>query len=257
MTANVMCIKWGTKFPAYYVNRLYRGVARALDRPFRFICVTEHPEGIIPEVEVLPLPDEPFEAPMVTAMTTGRRRGAWRKISLFRAGLADIDGPVLGFDLDVVITGPLADLFDHAPGKVCMARDWLEERRHRPGGHGSVFRFDPARHGYLYDDFAAAPEDRVAWANGSEQKYTSMTALGRGDLEYYPPAWIKSFKRHAMQPFPLNLVRAPALPPDARVVCFHGTPKMEEALAGYRGKWYRTTKPAPWLERYWVEGGGD
>ena len=25
---NVLCAKWGTKYPAYYVNRLYAGVAK-------------------------------------------------------------------------------------------------------------------------------------------------------------------------------------------------------------------------------------
>ena len=34
---NVVCIKWGDKYPAYYVNRLHGGVKRFLRRPFRFI----------------------------------------------------------------------------------------------------------------------------------------------------------------------------------------------------------------------------
>jgi hypothetical protein len=35
-------------------------------------------------------------------------------------------------------------------------------------------------------------------------------------------------------------------------MCFHGTPKMEEAVDGYRGEWWRATLPAPWLREYWV-----
>jgi hypothetical protein len=253
---NVVCIKWGDKYPAYYVNRLYRGVAANIDRPIRFLCFTERPEGIIPGVEVHPLPTEPFEAQMVAAMNAEGRRGAWRKISLFRPGLAGMDGPVLGFDIDVVITGPLGDLVDHAPGKVCMAQDWLEKRRGRPGGHGSVFFYDPRRHGYLYDEFAADPVGSVARHNGSEQKYTSMTALRHGDLVYWPPEWIKSFKRHAMRWPPLNLLSQPVLPAGARVMCFHGTPKMEEAVEGYRGPWYRATRPSDWLREAWLRGEG-
>ncbi|MEZ5792820.1 MAG: hypothetical protein R3D34_19195 [Nitratireductor sp.] len=63
--ATVTCIKWGNKFPAYYVNRLYAGVKRHMDRPFRFVCFTENAEGLRPEIEVFPLPVVPFEDAMV------------------------------------------------------------------------------------------------------------------------------------------------------------------------------------------------
>ena len=32
---NILCIKWGTRYPAAYVNFLYAGVRRHLRRPFR------------------------------------------------------------------------------------------------------------------------------------------------------------------------------------------------------------------------------
>jgi hypothetical protein len=249
--ANVVCIKWGDKYPPYYVNRLHAGVARFLKRPFRFLCFTDRPEGIAPAVEVHPLPVEPFEAELVRLMSEPRRKGAWRKISLFKPGLAGMDGPVLGFDIDVAITGPLDDLIDFAPGKMCMRAEWREARRGQPGGHGSVFRYDPARHGYLYDEFAADPEGAAARSKYSEQKYTSLAAQTHGDFAFFPPQWIASFKRNAIPWPPLNFFLEPRLPPDTRVMCFHGKPKMEEAVVGYRGKWWRQTKPATWLGEYW------
>jgi len=33
-------MKWGDKFPAEYVNRLYAMVARNLSDEFRFVCFT-------------------------------------------------------------------------------------------------------------------------------------------------------------------------------------------------------------------------
>jgi len=251
--ANVVCIKWGDKYPAYYVNRLCAGVRRFLARPHRFICFTDDAEGLIPEVEVHPLPVEPFEAEMMRLMTEPKRKGAWRKVSLFKPGLADMQGPVLGFDIDVCITGPLDDLFDFAPGKMCMRREWREARRGLPGGHGSVFRYDPARHGYLYEEFAADPLAAADRAKYSEQKYTSMTTQSRGDFAFFPPQWIASFKRDAIPFPPLNLFVEPRLPADTRVMCFHGKPKMEEAVEGYRGDWWRTTRPAQWLNEFWSE----
>jgi len=255
--ANVVCMKWGDKYPSHYVNQLYAGVSRFLRRPFRFVCFTDDPSGILPEVEIQPMPKEPFEDAFVR-IAAGKRGIALRKVSLFRPGLAGLQGPVLGFDVDVAITGPLDDLFDFAPGKICMRRDWLEKRRMRPGGHGSVFRYDPELHSYVFEEFAADPEGRAAWAKGSEQKYTSLTALAHGDLEYFPPEWISSFKRNSLWIPPLNHLFEPRLPADTRVLCFHGRPKLEEALRGREGPWYLRSLPASWLGEFWndesVEG---
>lgn len=255
--ANIICIKWGTKYPAYYVNRLYAGVARNLGRPFRFFCVTEHAEGIRPEVEIVPLPDEPFAPAIAATLAESKRKGAFGKISLFKPGLTDAVGPFLGFDLDVVITGPLDELIDFAPGKICMRHDWLGARRGRPDGHGSVFRFDPALHPYLYEEFAADPAAAIRNHKFSEQKYTSTVAQKRGDFEYFPGEWIASFKRDAMRVPPLNFVLEPRLPQTARVMCFHGNPKMEEAVEGFAGGFIKHTQPCSWLRELWIEAAGE
>jgi len=252
--ANVVCMKWGDKYPAAYVNRLFGGVRRFLKPPFRFLCFTDKPEGIAAGVEIHPLPSEPFEADLKVLMYEVKNKGAWRKVSLFKPGLAGMEGPILGFDIDVVVTGPLEALFDFAPGKVCMRREWRDARRLRQGGHGSVFRFDPAVHGYLYSEFAADPMGCAARVRGSEQRYTSLSALRHGDLEYFPPRWIASFKYNVIPLPPFNFFTEPHVPKDARVVCFHGRPSMEEALAGYRAEWWRSTRPADWLVDYWLQG---
>ena len=252
--ANIICIKWGTLFGPEYVNRLYSGVRRNLSRPVRFFCMTEHRDGLHPDIEVLDLPVEPFAEPMNAALAVANRQGAMRKVSLFRPGLVpDLVGPVLGFDLDVVITGPLDDLLGFAPGKVAMRHDWIEARKGRPTGHGSVFRFDPALHGYLYDDLAANPYAEVEKARGSEQRYTSHKAMDHGDFAYIPEDWVVSFKHGCLDLPPLNYLRAPHLPDGARVVCFHGRPKMPEAVEGYRGSLLRWSRPCGWLREHWID----
>ncbi|MFD1341317.1 glycosyl transferase [Litorisediminicola beolgyonensis] len=251
--ATVVCIKWGSLFGPEYVNRLYSGVRRHMDRPVRFLCMTEDARGFHPDIEQLPLPDEPFRAEMDAALAVANRQGAMRKTSLFRQGvIPDLEGPVLGFDLDVVITGPLGEIFDLAPGTVAMRHDWTEKRKGRPTGHGSVFRYDPARHGFLYHDLAASPYSEVETARGSEQRYTSHKAMDRGVFTYIPEPWVVSFK-YDCNPFPQNWWRQPALPKDARVVCFHGHPKMDEAIDGYRGSLIRYSKPCPWLREHWID----
>ena len=247
-----ICIKWGTLFGPEYVNRLYSGVRRHLTSPVRFLCMTEHRDGLHPEIETLDLPEEPFRPEMDAALAVANRQGAMRKVSLFREGLIpDLEGPVLGFDLDVVITGNLDPFFELAPEKVAMRHDWTEKRKGRPTGHGSVFRFDPARHGFLYNDLAANPYAEVEKARGSEQRYTSHKAMDRGAFAYLPQEWVVSFK-YDCNPFPRNWVRGPELPPDARVVCFHGHPKMDEAVEGYSGSLIRRSTPCEWLRDHWI-----
>jgi len=45
----------------------------------------------------------------------------------------------------------------------------------------------------------------------------------------------------------------PKLPPQTRVMCFHGNPKMEEAVEGFDGGFTRHTKPCSWLKEHWVD----
>ncbi len=252
--ATVVCIKWGTLFGAEYVNRLYSGVRRNLTSPVRFVCMTEHADGLHPDVETLPLPAEPFHDEMSAALAVANRQGAMRKVSLFRPGLiAGLEGPVLGFDLDVVITGALDEILSFAPGKVAMRADWVEARRGRPTGHGSVFRYDPALHPWLYETLAESPTDCVERARGSEQRYTSTLAQERDAFAYLPPDQVVSFKHDCLLWPPISYAKPPRLPANARVVCFHGRPKMEEAVAGWHGNMLRHALPSPWLREHWID----
>ena len=148
--ATIVCIKWGTLFGPEYVNRLYSGVRRNMSRPVRFICMTEDTRGFHPDIEMLDLPVEPFLGPMNDALAVANRQGAMRKVSLFKPGLIpNLEGPVLGFDLDVVITGPLDDIYDMAPGKIAMRHDWTEKRKGQaPRATAPSSCYDPeaARH---------------------------------------------------------------------------------------------------------------
>lgn len=254
MVANIICIKWGTLFGPEYVNRLYSGVRRNLSQPVRFFCMTEETDGLHPDIEVLPLPVEPYAEPMAAALAVANRQGAMRKVSLFRPGLVpDLDGPFLGFDLDVVITGDLTPIWQMPADKIAMRHDWTEKRKGRPTGHGSVFRFDPARHGYLYNDLAANPYAEVEKARGSEQRYTSHKAMDNSDFAYIPGELVVSFKYGCLGLPPINYLRDPILPPEARVVCFHGRPKMSEAVTGYNGSWIRHSRPCAWLKDHWID----
>jgi hypothetical protein len=76
--------------------------------------------------------------------------------------------------------------------------------------------------------------------------------MENGVFTYIPGDWVVSFK-YDCNPFPGNYLHAARLPEDARVVCFHGRPKMPEAIEGYRGSLIRYAKPTAWLQEHWVD----
>ena len=71
-------------------------------------------------------------------------------------------------DLDVVVVGPLDDLFDYHPGELAIIRDWGD----KDCGNSSVMRFPAGGAPHLVDRFEAAPlEKRRLYSN--EQVYLS------------------------------------------------------------------------------------
>lgn len=249
---NCICLKYGTAYSSDYVNRLAEGLRRHTDRALRMFCMTDDPQGIASDIEILSLPEEPFTQRMETALKSAPKRGRLKKLSLFRSDLIpDLNGPLLVLDLDIVITGSVDALFEHAPGKIVMRREWRKSGRAPSLGHGSVERIDPKRHGYLYDFMLRDPEAAVAYGYGSEQSYTSRLADEKGDLAFYPDKWIASFKYDCRPRRPFNLFREPRRPEEAKVVCFHGRPKMPEAIAGYRANPLQSTRACAWLKEAW------
>lgn len=251
---NVICIRWGTMFGPEYVNRLRKAIVRNTARDVRFFCMTDDRTGFDPEVEALDLSNEPFLDVIAETQKKTPRRGPMRKVTMFNPALVpDLNGPMLAMDLDVVVTGDVDALADYAPGKVSMRRVWTTPSRMVGVGHGSVLKFEPERHSYLYENILRNTEEEVIKANGSEQSYTSYAAMDAGDLEPFPDEWIVSFKYDCRPLRPLNLFQRPKLPHNARVVCFHGQPKMHEAVAGYRGDLFHRTLSVDWLTEAWSD----
>ena len=112
---NILCMKWGDKYQAKYVNTLYHMVEKNLSKPFRFICLTDEDNGLITNIESFPIPE-------IRASLLGPERG-WNKLSVFSSTLYDLEGDVLCLDLDLIIVGKLDDLFDY-PGDFLIIKDF-------------------------------------------------------------------------------------------------------------------------------------
>jgi len=237
-------MKWGSKFPALYVNRLYSMVQRHLARPHRFVCFTDDAAGLSAGIEDLPMPSAgPADA---------HSGHGWRKLGLFSQKLGNLTGTTLFFDLDVVVVASLDAFFDHLPGETCMIRDYrpLRLRADRFVGNTSVLRFEAGKFPAVLADFCA-DFDRIHARYRNDQEFVSRWLHARKLLHYWPEAWCPSFKHDCVAVGPASYLTTPRLPAAARVVVFHGLPKPEQALTGLGGKWYRHVRPTPWIADHW------
>ncbi|MFU8833108.1 MAG: hypothetical protein ACNA7J_13285, partial [Wenzhouxiangella sp.] len=211
MTRNIVCMKWGTKFPASDVNRLYSMVRRHMDEPFRFVCFTDDPAGLHGEIEAAPIPDVGWHhEPDIND------RG-WKKIGLFAEDLG-LEGDALFLDLDVIVMRSLAPFFEQ-PGEIVLIRDYrlMRVRGDYFVGNTSVLRFPVGRYPELLDRFRREfPKIRREVRN--EQEYVSHYFREKGLLAYWPKSWCPSFKYHCVRWGPMSYFMTPQEPVDARIV---------------------------------------
>jgi len=95
---NIVCVKYGTKYGADYVNKLYDGIRRNLTLKHRFMCFTEDGEGLDKDIIVKPLKN--------------KWQTWWSKVHIFDPSQYE-DNPesmVFYIDLDMIISGSLNDI---------------------------------------------------------------------------------------------------------------------------------------------------
>ena len=87
---NVICVKFGTKYSADFVNKLYYDIKRLTKAEFEFFCYTDDSTGINTEINVIP----PLGKPTL--------KRVWNKLRLFDPEMP-LEGKTYFFDLDVKI----------------------------------------------------------------------------------------------------------------------------------------------------------
>lgn len=249
---NVVTLKWGTRYGAEYVNKLFAGVSRNLTPPFRFICFTDDTAGLAEGIEAFPIPEIDLNPPHLY--------NGWRKLCLFQKNLP-IEGLSLFLDLDIIITGNLDDFFRFEPDKIPIIRDPVTLRRKLfpkgpPVGNSSVFRFVANESSFVYEQLLREKE----WALSHFRPPQSyLTHCIRPRMTFWPEHWVVSFKVHCLPRWPANLWKVAQLPGNAKIIIFHGRPNPDEARDGKwplanKARWkriYKYTRPTPWIEKHW------
>jgi hypothetical protein len=197
--ATVVCLKSGKKYDATYVNRLHSMVSRHLSLPHRFLCLTEDPAGVSCETEML----------------DANLDGWWHKITLFRPEPYGIRGRMLFIDLDTVITGSLDEMATY-PADFCILDDFLGN------GYGSgVFLLEAGARPQVWEQF----NEHVPQRFYGDQDWISSQLAGEAT---WPKEWCRSYRLHARE----------AIPEGAKMICFHGQPKMDQC-SGWVAEYWR------------------
>ena len=217
----VVCVKWGDKYSALWVQRLKGMVSRHLSIPHEFVCMTDNPVDGIDCIECAP--DLP---------------SWWSKVGLFRPGL--LPGLNLYLDLDVVITASIDDMVkeNDDAGYVRAPDDFSyslihpkvglgESMQRLLGGVGTVnssvmiWRDDAGQD--VWDQFQA---EKMSEVHGDQNWITQC--LWPEKLHLLSEGWVCSYKYHVQ--------RGEKTRP---IVVFHGDPKVTGLPASHplRQEW--------------------
>lgn len=225
----IICMKWGTLYPASYVNVLYTACRANITGDFKFVCLTEDAAGLDPAIISHPIPDlglDPFHC----------KKGGWPKLAVFAQDFFGLTGRALFIDLDTVITGSLDPFFDYnAPKMVAIdtGPTWgIGAPNAAPLAGTGIFTFDLGAHSEILDHFMAN-RDAVVCQHRIEQIYVQSMVR---DMAFWPADWVLSFKYHLRQPALVGLVKSPPHPKaENRVIAFHGEPRPIDLVNG--GLW--------------------
>jgi len=229
----VVCLKYGNKYSAEYVNKLYSMVERHLTTPHEFICFTEDPTDIDARIKIKPLE-------LIPGI-----EGWWYKLMFFNPNLG-LEGTILFLDLDLIIFNNIDYLFMYKPNAFCILRHFNRRDTLRPVSkdftdylsrrnedsclkfNSSVFRLQTGQHSRVYTDFVKDSKNIIDRFDGDQEW---MNHVIRQNYNYWPYEWIRSYK--------LEMKGRSIIKPETSVAVFHGKPKPSDYVDNWcRYNWY-------------------
>ena len=216
---HVVCVKWGNKYIAKYVNVLYSMCKRNITVPFEFHCITDDVNGLDPNIKTIMLPKHPWI------------KTWWSKLWMF-SNEFPLKGTILYFDLDIIIFNNVDNLLTHNPGKFHIIRDFnrcrIKDWKH---SNSSVMRWEAGTMNYLYEEFKQN-STQIMSRNHGDQDWIMKRATS--DINWFPDDWIRSYKWEMIGFKDTKMLtkdgkkffrRPPQVLPKNNVAVFHGEPK--------------------------------
>lgn len=223
---NVVCLKWGDKFSADYVNNLFSGIERNTTTPFKFHCFTDDFAGILENIQCHKLPELDIT-------------GWWYKLWLFSNEVPFESGErIMFFDLDTIVTGNIDDILEYdCPADLCGLRNFYHPTRFASG----LLMWRHGTQSHIWNNFLVDPAKAQALSRDGDQEWTENNAEHWTLWQEAFPDRIYSYKQSCV----------PDLPDTADIVCYHGTPSIvqsfTETVKNFDGTWPPTT----WPKRHW------
>lgn len=226
----VFCLKWGTKYSADYVNRLFNMVERYLTPPYTFVCFTDNTLGIDPKIKALPVPNIPAI-------------GWWYKL-WFLSDATGFSGTALFLDLDIVICKSLDKFFTYASGEFCIIRDFNRHvYKNWDRMNSSVFRVELGSLNSIYQDYLRHPTAYMQQFKGDQDFMFDRIK----QFKFWPDDWIQSYKWEMRDKSQLQYINGkfnfttpaePTVLSDTSIAVFHGSPNPHESID-------------PWVIQHW------
>lgn len=214
----VVCLKYGDKYSADYVNRLHRMVKRNLTLDYEFVCFTENTNGLDSDITVRDLP-----------LHVGVK-GWWYKPLFFNPHLG-LNSTTLFLDLDMIVFRNIDNLFTHKPGEFLIIRDFNRFLvKNYKKFNSSVFRLEPGQHSHIYKDFIKNPQQVMRRFPGDQDWIRHSVT---NNFDFWPDEWIQSYKWEMRGKPQLDR----KLPRGQRDFVTNGTPKIksETSVAVFHG----------------------
>jgi hypothetical protein len=232
----VVCWKWQaakayrSTFGAEAVNTLRRMVARHYARPHRFCCVTNDADGLDPQVEVIPDREDFKDLPSPHG---GHNPSCYRRLRLFEPEAGATFGPrFVSLDLDCVIVRDMVPVWDRHEHFVIWG-----DTNPKTLYNGSMMLLHAGARPKVWTDFdpKRSPLRAMQHGNfGSDQAWISYS-LGKGEAKWTREDGVYSYRNEIR-------TRGGQLPPNARIVMFHGL----------TDPWSPEAQRLPWVRQHWV-----
>lgn len=214
---NILTWKWKSdkpyrsKFGPETVNILKQCVKRHYKKPHRFVCITDDPKGLDPDIKVVPLWN--LHGDIINPHGQ-ENPSCYRRLRMFSPDAQKLFGKrFVSLDLDTVITGDLSPLWDRSEDIVLYG-----DTNPSTYYNGSMLLMTAGCRPQVWEDFNPKKSPLISKAAGqfgSDQGWISYK-LGPGEKKWTADDGVISFRLH------IRNLHGRRLPEKARVVMFHG-----------------------------------
>lgn len=215
------CVIHGDAYSWTYVEKLYSMLSRHIEPGIRLHVYTEA--------------DRPVPAPMIKHALkdwgiAGYKKSWWYKMQLFNP--EHHAGPLLYFDLDVVITGNLKWIWENPPVYFGAIRDFKHLWQPTFNGiNSSVMWWDTVKYAYIWENFKQENLSQIMQKYRGDQDYIT-NAVSLQERKFFDLTRVQSWRWQCLdggynfskkQHFAKNT--GTQLLPSTSIMVFHGAPK--------------------------------